>query len=158
MMATRPESTTAAHAEQAPRYRVSVVEEAVIVERGERRRKWFVRHQEEWLRVEDYPGAVLETLDDESARCPPGIVWQRSYEVVLSRGARLMAVSTFPRLRARSTLWYLNHGLATRELVYQQHQYTVAGNYRLVELGQMRQHIKNQVARDPSIDEDATPR
>ena len=129
-----------------PGYRVSVVEQAVIVERGERRRKWFVRHEEDWVRVGDYPGAILEAVDDDSARCPPGIVWQRAFELVLPRRTRLMAVSTFPRVRARSTLWYLSHGVGSAELVYQQHQYIVTGNYRLVELGQMQQRVQRQNA------------
>jgi hypothetical protein len=125
----------------AARYRISVVEDAVIVERGERRRKWFVRDGDEWLRVSDFPGAVLETGDDDSDRCPRGVVWQRCYELSLARGTLLMTVSSFPRAGARSTFWYLNHGVGQAELVYQQRQYVVAGNYRLVERGQMQQRI-----------------
>ena len=123
------------------RYHVSVVEEARIVERGERRRKWFVRARHDWVRVGDHASAVLEETDDDSARCPPGIVWQRRFELVLPRGTRLMALSTFPRVQPRSTLWYLNHGASRAELVYQQRQYRVVGNYRLVELGEMQQRL-----------------
>lgn len=139
------ESTGATPARSA-RYRVSLAEEATIVERGERRRKWFIRHQGDWLRVAEHPDATLEADDDDSSRCPPGVVWQRRYELKLKRGTRLMAVSSFPKAGGNSTLWYLNHGVVKAEFVWQQQQYIVAGNYRLVERGQMHQRIESKLA------------
>jgi hypothetical protein len=130
-------------------YRVAVVEEARIVERGERRVKWFVRHQGSWLAVGEHPTVNVDTeavgepeRDSEetefSQRCPPGTVWQRHYELSLARGTPLMSVSTAPRVRRESTLWYLSHGLGRAEVVYQQRQFVVAGNYRLVPRGEMK--------------------
>jgi hypothetical protein len=121
---------------------VSVAEEAVIVERGERRRKWFVREGNGWVQVNEFAGAVLEADDDEE-RCPAGVVWRRRYELALPRGTRLMTVSTFPRVAARSTLWYLSHGVGKPELVYQQRQYVVVGNYRLLEGGRMQERVRS---------------
>lgn len=138
-------SKPARRAPRGARYRVALTERAAIVARGEQLELWFVRVNDAWVRAVEHPSAAVEsnTLEPQgdtstSERCPSGTVWQRSTELVLDAGTRLLLRQSAPRPRKLSVMSYLKQGLATTQRVVRERHFVVTGNYRLTPVGRMQ--------------------
>ena len=84
-LATRTEMSSA------PTELVEVVDEERIVERGTGQINWFVRKNDGWVHVTEWPGARSQRLDAGA-----GTVWQSRTEIEVPRGTRMMRVESRP--------------------------------------------------------------
>lgn len=75
---------------------VQVFESERVVARGTSRTTWFVRREDEWVNVAQWPGAVAEA---QSAG--PGTVWERAVRITVPAGTALLRVETAPKPDAR---------------------------------------------------------
>ncbi len=75
---------------------VQVFENERVVARGTSRTTWFVRRDDDWVNVTQWPGAVAEA---QSAG--PGTVWERAVRIAVPAGTELLRVETTPRADAR---------------------------------------------------------
>ncbi|HEX4474094.1 MAG TPA: hypothetical protein VH142_03385 [Polyangiaceae bacterium] len=75
---------------------VEVVESERVVARGTSRTTWFVRREDEWVNVAQWPGAVAEARN-----AGPGTVWERAVRVAVPAGTELLRVETAPRADTR---------------------------------------------------------
>jgi len=93
-----------------PQEVVEVIDEERIVERGTAQVNWFVRLNDAWVHVSEWPGARSERLNAGA-----GTVWQSRTEIDVPRGARLMRVESRPSNYAReSPLEYLTRGAPSK--------------------------------------------
>jgi hypothetical protein len=109
------------------------MDEATVVERGEKVRVWFVPEGDTWVRAADHPEAVVEMASSErgDGSCPPGTIWQRTVELSLPHGAALLSRTTTPAQVQLEPMEYLTRGqLGMRRRVHETWM-RVAGNYRL---------------------------
>ncbi|HEX3773976.1 MAG TPA: hypothetical protein VHV51_05890 [Polyangiaceae bacterium] len=89
---------------------VEVIDEERIVERGTAQVNWFVRLNDGWVHVSEWPGARSARLDAGA-----GTVWQSRTELELSRGTYLMRVESRPNPYAREQpLDYLTRGASSK--------------------------------------------
>jgi len=121
-----------------PQYRVHLLDEATVVERGERVRVWFMLHGDSWVRAADHPGATVEMSSSErgDGNCPPGTVWQRSIDLVLPVETPLLSRTTSPRAEVLQPMEYLRRGKLGMNRSIQETWMRVVGNYRLARLEQ----------------------
>ncbi len=89
---------------------VEVVDEERIVERGTAQINWFVRKNDGWVHVTEWPGARSQRLDAGA-----GTVWQSRTELDVPRGTRFMRVESRPNPYQReSPLEYLTRGTPSK--------------------------------------------
>ena len=128
-------------------YRVSLIDHASIVERGEQLQVWWVRVNDAWVRAPEHPNAniELESSSDEEVvltgfrrTCAPGVIWRRCTELLLEPGTRLLRRQTRPRTRNLSVMGYLTLGVPRAQRVMQEREFQLVGNYRLVPVGRMQ--------------------
>ncbi len=119
-------------------YRVHLLDEATVVERGERVRVWFVPEGETWVRAADHTEAELDTASSERGgdSCPPGTIWQRSVELLLPAGTPVLSRTTTPKLEVLEPMEYLRRGKLGAGRHVQESWLCVLGNYRLGRLEQ----------------------
>ncbi|HEX6765992.1 MAG TPA: hypothetical protein VF103_10955 [Polyangiaceae bacterium] len=86
----------------APRERVVLVDEELVVERGSVKIAWLVSHNDGWIPASKCEGATSKRLDTS-----PRVVWRSSVEVELPRGTRVLRVETRPSQKRGSTLAHL---------------------------------------------------
>jgi hypothetical protein len=110
--------------------RVHLVDEASVVEHGERLRVWFVAQGEVFVKAAEHPNAELEAID-AADRVPPGVVWRRSIELLLPEGTLILSRVTLPRIERRDPLDYLTRGALGTHRSVSESYFRVLGNYRL---------------------------
>ncbi|HYQ41342.1 MAG TPA: hypothetical protein VER11_05230 [Polyangiaceae bacterium] len=104
-----------------PQESVEVIDEERIVPRGTAQVNWFVRLNDAWVHVSEWPGARSERLEAGA-----GTVWQSRTEIQVPRGARLMRVESRPRSYAReSPLEYLTRGAPSKSRKVRRNYYVV---------------------------------
>ena len=86
----------------APRESVTLIEEEIVMAGGAATVKWFVGHNDGWVRAQSYPGARVERLDRG-----PKIVWRTRVTLELVRGTPLTRVEMRPDTRRRTALEHL---------------------------------------------------
>jgi hypothetical protein len=107
---------------------VEVIDEERIVERGTAQVNWFVRLNDAWVHVSDWPGARSERLNAGA-----GTVWQSRTEIDVPRGARLMRVESRPSGYAReSPLEYLTRGAPSKSRKLRRNYYVVGRSGDLI--------------------------
>lgn len=119
-----------------PTYRVHLLDEATVVERGERVRVWFIPYGDAWIRAAEHPAATVELSSAERSgeSCPPGTIWQRSVELILPAKTPLLSRITSPLTERLEPMEYLKRGrLGTRRHVNES-WFQVVGNYRIARL------------------------
>jgi hypothetical protein len=118
---------------EAPLYRVHLVDEATVVERGERLRVWFLPHNDTWIRAKDHPGAEQdEALSDrQDQHCPPGTIWKRQLELRLPPGTPLLSRVTTPLIEKMEALSYLMKERRGMRRHIEETWFVVVGNYRI---------------------------
>ncbi|HYQ29103.1 MAG TPA: hypothetical protein VER04_17855 [Polyangiaceae bacterium] len=111
-----------------PQEVVEVIDEERIVERGTAQVNWFVRLNDAWVHVTEWPGARSERLNAGA-----GTVWQSRTEIDVPRGARLMRVESRPSSYAReSPLEYLTRGAPSKSRKLRRNYYLVGRSGELV--------------------------
>jgi hypothetical protein len=111
-----------------PQEVASVIDEERIVERGTAQVNWFVRLNDAWVHVTEWPGARSERLNAGA-----GTVWQSRTEIDVPRGARLMRVESRPSSYAReSPLEYLTRGAPSKSRKLRRNYYLVGRSGELV--------------------------
>ena len=111
-----------------PQEVVEVIDEERIVERGTAQVNWFVRLNDAWVHVTEWPGARSERLNAGA-----GTVWQSRTEIDVPRGARLMRVESRPSSYAReSPLEYLTRGAPSKSRKLRRNYYLVGRSVELV--------------------------
>jgi len=108
----------------APTFRIVLLDEAVVAERGERVTVWFVRLGAGWVRATDHPEArVLEVrADRQDTHCPPGTIWRRTVELDLEQGTRLRRTVSRPQAKRMSPIEHLLSGsLEKRRQLWEAH-------------------------------------
>jgi hypothetical protein len=89
-----------------PEESVDVVDEERIVPHGTLEVTWFIRKNDAWLHVSQWPGAVVERLSAGA-----GTVWQNRTQLCAPRGARFMRVASRPgEPPTQNALEYLTRG------------------------------------------------
>lgn len=119
---------------QAALCRLSVTDRGTITDRGEHLESWWIRIGDAWVRATEHPAATVEVeSDSETAddNCPSGTIWQRTTELVVERGTRVLQRQSWPRVRNLSVMEYLKLGLDRPGRVVRQREFIVTGNYRL---------------------------
>lgn len=110
-----------------------LIDEATIVDRGERVRVWFVPLGDTWIRAESHPTAqsdeVRSSLD--ASACPPGTVWQRVVELTLPKGTPLLSRVTSPLTETFDPIDYLVKERRGVRRKVDETWFCVSGNYRL---------------------------
>lgn len=85
---------------------VEVIDEERIVPHGTLEITWFIRKNDGWVHVSEWPGASVERLSAGA-----GTVWQNRTTLPAARGARLMRVESQPgEAPVQSPLEYLTRG------------------------------------------------
>jgi hypothetical protein len=103
---------------------VDVVDEERIVPHGTLEITWFVRKNDDWQHVSEWPGASVERLSAGA-----GTVWQNRTELRVPRGTRLMRVESQPRqARPQSPLDYLTRGASQLPRRVRRSYFTVGPN------------------------------
>jgi hypothetical protein len=126
----RPKVEGAATQAPPPLCRLSLLDEARIVDHGEELVVWYVREGEEFTKAGEAQGAEPREPDAQED-APPGIVWRRTTELLLPRGSVLMKRVTAPRITRTDPLEYLTRGnLGTHRSVREAY-FRVTGNYRI---------------------------
>lgn len=130
-------------------YRVHLVDEATVVERGERVRVWFLEWGDTWVRAKDHPAAELEEAraDRRDQSCPPGTIWRRTIELVLPAGCSLFSRVTTPLVETFDTMTYLTKERHTMRRHVSETWFTVAGNYRLAKISEPEKFSRERKAR-----------
>lgn len=104
-----------------PQEVVELVDEERIVPRGTAQVNWFVRFNDAWLHVSDWPGARSERLEAGA-----GTVWQSRTAIEVPRGTQLMRVESRPSGYAReSPLDYLTRGAPSKSRKLRRNYYAV---------------------------------
>ncbi len=118
---------------QGPQYRIQLVDEATIVERGERVRVWFLPLNDGWVRAKDHPLAQTEeaSTDNRDPRCPPGVIWRRSIELLLPPKTHLLSRVTRPLIQKLGTMDYLTQSKYKMQRHVKESWFVLIGNYRL---------------------------
>ena len=89
---------------------VEVIDEERIVPRGTGQVNWFVRLNDGWVHVSQWPAARSERLDAGA-----GTVWQSRTELRVPRGTYFMRVESAPSSYAREDpLDYLTRGAPSK--------------------------------------------
>jgi hypothetical protein len=116
-----------------PKYRVHVIDEATVVDRGERVRVWFLPYNDSWVRAKDHPQAGLEEVnsEDRHPHCPPGTIWKREVEMLLPFGTPLLSRVTTPLIESLEPMEYLMRNKHTMRRHIEETWFVVVGNYRL---------------------------
>lgn len=112
-----------------------LIDEATVVDRGERLRVWFLRQKDTWVRAADHPEASVDLSSAETshAPCPPGTIWQRTVELLLPRHSLLLCRVTRPHIQESwSPIDYLKRGQWGTQRHITETYHRVVGNYRLV--------------------------
>lgn len=113
---------------QPPQEIVEVVDEERIVPRGTAQVNWFVRLNDAWIHVSNWPGARSERLEAGA-----GTVWQSRTEIRVPRGARLMRVESRPSGYTReSPLEYLTRGAPSKSRRVRRNYYFVGRSGDLI--------------------------
>lgn len=114
-------------------FRASLIDEATIVERGERVKVWFLPWGETWIRAKDHPSAQLEEVSSlmRATQCPAGTVWQRSIEIALAPRTPLLCRITRPLIESLETLDYMTKDRRMMRRHVEERWYLLVGNYRL---------------------------
>lgn len=130
-------------------YRVHLVDEATVVERGERVRVWFLPFNDGWIRAKDHPAANLEEAraDRRDENCPPGTIWRRSIELLLPRNTPLLSRVTSPLVERLAPMEYLTKEKRGMRRHVEETWFAVVGNYRLVKAKEPDQFAHAQKAR-----------
>ena len=106
---------------------VEVIDEERIVERGTGQVNWFVRLNDGWIHVSEWPSALSQRLDAGA-----GTVWQSRTELKVPRGTRLMRVESRPNPYAREDpLDYLTRGAPSKSRKTRRSYYVVGRNGQL---------------------------
>ena len=114
------------------RYRVHLLDEATVVERGERVRVWFVPEGDTWVRAADHPEAEVEKeFSERGDSCPPGTIWQRSIELVLAPRTPLLCRVTRPLIEALQTVDYMTKERRTMRRHVEERWFVLTGNYQM---------------------------
>lgn len=110
-----------------------MIDEATVVERGERVRVWFLPYNDSWVRAKDHPQAGLEEVNSEerNPRCPPGTIWRREVELLLPAGTPLLSRVTTPLIEDLEPMEYLVRNKHTMRRHISETWFAVVGNYRL---------------------------
>jgi len=116
-----------------PLFRASLIDEATIVERGERVKVWFLPWGETWIRAKDHPNAQLDEVSSltRATQCPAGTVWQRSIEIALAPRTPLLCRITRPLIENFQTLDYMTKDRRMMRRHVEERWYLLVGNYRL---------------------------
>lgn len=113
---------------QPPQESVDVIDEERIVPRGTAQVNWFVRFNDAWVHVSDWPGARSERLEAGA-----GTVWQSRTEIQVPRGVRLMRVESRPSGYTReSPLDYLTRGAPSKSRKVRRNYYVVGRSGNLI--------------------------
>src|SRR5690606_16137145 len=114
-------------------FRASLIDEATIVERGERVKVWFLPWGETWIRAKDHPNAQLDEVSSfaRATQCPAGTVWQRSIEIALAPRTPLLCRITRPLIESFQTLDYMTKDRRMMRRHVEERWYLLVGNYRL---------------------------
>lgn len=109
------------------------MDEATVVERGERVRVWFLHFNDGWVRAADHPDSDTEEArsEDHNTYCPPGTIWQRRVELKLAPGTLLLSRVTSPLIEKLDTLDYLTKERRGVRRHVEETWFEVVGNYRL---------------------------
>ncbi|HEY4106545.1 MAG TPA: hypothetical protein VGM44_21740 [Polyangiaceae bacterium] len=100
---------------------VDVIDEERIAPRGTAQVNWFVRLNDSWVHVSEWPGALSERLD-----AGVGTVWQSRTELRVPRGTHLMRVESRPNPYAREQpLDYLTRGAPSKSRKTRRNYYRV---------------------------------
>jgi len=121
---------------EAPLYRIHLIDEAVVVSRGERVQVWFVQLRDGWVRAHEHPEAELQTHSSErdDPSCPPGTIWQRQIELRLPRDTLLLRRTSEPLESHHSPLTYLEKGQLRPGRRLTDSCLKLVGNYRMVKV------------------------
>jgi hypothetical protein len=119
-------------------YRVHLIDEATVVERGERLRVWFLELKDGWVRAKDHPAAELEEVSAErrDQACPPGTIWRRTIELVLPAETLLLSRVTTPLLEHFDAMEYLTKERRAMRRHVEETWFIVSGNYRLSKISE----------------------
>lgn len=114
-------------------FRASLIDEATIVERGERVKVWFLPCGETWIRAKDHPSAQSDEVssDARTTRCPAGTVWQRTIEIALAPKTPLLCRITRPLIESLQTVDYMTKDRRAMRRHVEERWYLLVGNYRL---------------------------
>ena len=125
--------STATDESEEPKFRAHLVDEATIVDRGERVKVWFIPWQSTWIRAKDHPDATVDEVssDARANRCPPGTVWQRSIELSLLPRTPLLCRITRPLLESLGTVDYMTKDRRSVRRQVDELWYVLVGNYKL---------------------------
>lgn len=119
------------------RYRVVLVDEARVVERGEELRVWYLPEETGLIRAFEHPQALVDETSEERPP-PPGVIWERSTELELVLHTVVICRNTRPWTERLGPLEYLERGrLHTLRHVVET-QFLVVGNYRIEKLASRR--------------------
>lgn len=115
------------------KYRVHLVDEATVVDRGERVRVWFLPLADGWVRAKDHPAAELDEAraDRADATCPPGTLWKRHIELTLDEGCPVLSRVTTPLVEKLDPMAYLVKERRSVRRHVEETWFAVSGNYRL---------------------------
>lgn len=119
-------------------YRVHLIDEATVVQRGERLRVWFLELGDTWVRAKDHPSAQLDEVDAErrDPGCPPGTIWRRTIELVLPADTPLLSRVTTPLVERLDAMEYLTKERRGMRRHIEETWFRVAGNYRLAKISE----------------------
>lgn len=114
-------------------FRVHLVDEATVVERGERVRVWFLPLEDSWIRAATHPSAETNLHDsgERDPGCPPGTVWQRHVELLLPRRTPLLSRVTTPLVERLNPIQYLTKDRRGVRRHVEETWFEVVGNYRI---------------------------
>lgn len=116
-----------------PWYRVNVLDQAVVAERGQRVTVWVVEFNDGWIRAKDHPQAETaeERAERPADRCPAGTIWRRSIEFKAPHGTKLRCIVSSPHTERLTPVEYLTRGKHRVGRKLSESLFRVAGNYRL---------------------------
>ncbi len=116
-----------------PLFRVHLLDEATVVERGEQVKVWFLPWQDSWIRAKDHPAAELEEVssDRRATGCPAGTIWQRHIELTLPPKTPLLCRVTRPLIESLRTVDYMTRDRKLVRRHVDELWYILVGNYRM---------------------------
>lgn len=96
----------------APAFRIVLLDEAVVAERGEQVVVWFVRLGSAWVRAAEHPRAETSEAraDRQDESCPPGTIWRRTVTLELEVGTHLRRTLSRPHSKRMSPMEHLLSG------------------------------------------------
>jgi hypothetical protein len=108
---------------------VELVEGEHVAGRGTGEVTWFVRQNDGWVHVSQWPGAQIERLDAAA-----GTVWQSRVTLSVSRGTSLMRVESRPAPDERASAFeHLKRGPVAAPRRTERRYYDVGRGGRLVQ-------------------------